>query len=57
MKKWFEKHLVYLIVGISIAVVAIVIVGGIVAFVKYGGRPIPEIPAWALFYFIGHGKG
>lgn len=57
MKKWFEKHLVYLIVGISIAVVAIAIVGGIIAFAKYGGKPISEVPSWALFYFIGNGKG
>lgn len=57
MKKWFEEHLVYLIVGISIAVIAIAIIGWIIALVKYGGKPISEIPAWALFYFIGNSKG
>lgn len=57
MKKWFEEHLVYLIIGISIAVVAIAIVGWIVAFVKYGRKPISEIPSWAVYYFIGSGKG
>ena len=57
MKKWFEKHLAHLIVGISVAVVVIAIVVWVVALVKYGGKPISEIPAWALFYFIGNGKG
>lgn len=57
MKKWFEEHYVYLIVGIMIAVIAIAIGGWIVALVKYGGKPISEIPAWALFYFIGNSKG
>lgn len=56
IKKWFEEHLVYFIVGISVAVVAITIVGWIIALVKYGGKPISEIPAWAVFYFIGSGK-
>jgi len=56
MKKWFEEHLVYLIAGILIAVVAIAIVGWIIALVKYGGKPISEIPAWAVYYFIGSGK-
>lgn len=57
MKKWLNEHFIYLIVGILIAVVAIAIVGGIIAFAKYGGKPISEVPSWALFYFIGNGKG
>ena len=51
MKKWIEEHLAYLIVRIMIAVVAIVIVGWIVALVKYGGKPISEIPSWVLYFY------
>ena len=55
MKNWFERALPYLIIGISILAVVAVITLYIVALVKYGGKPITEIPSWA-FVFLRGGK-
>ena len=48
------KDLIWCLILLSPYIIAgIVIVLWIIALVKYGGKPINEIPAWALPFFIG----
>lgn len=42
------KFLMVLIWAVIIAVIAL----GIYALIAYGGKPITEIPSWAVWFFI-----
>lgn len=46
--------------GILIALLVVIIITAlavsITVFVKYGNKPITEIPAWALIFMLGGGK-
>ena len=50
MKDWFEKVLPYLLIVGSILVVVLVIGLWIIALLKYSGKPITEVPFWAIIF-------
>lgn len=50
MKKWIEDKIPVIIIITTISVVAAVITLWIIALVKYGGKPITDIPTWAFMF-------
>ena len=56
MKESFWSYVLLILMWVFIialiAFVGINIFWLIYAFVKYGGKPISEIPSWALFYMF-----
>lgn len=54
MKKWFENKLPYLVIAAVLLIVIGAIALWITALVMYGGKPITEVPAWALIFLFGN---
>lgn len=52
MKGLFEKIYAIFAVLLPLTIVIILIILSIIAFVKYGGKPITEVPSWALMFLI-----
>lgn len=56
MKKRHEDYF-HIIIGILLVLIGIACIAtSAVACVKYGNKPITEIPAWALLFMFG-GRG
>lgn len=51
-----EKLITVLLWGIAIAFVAFIIGINIYILVKYGGKPIDEVPSWVLWFWFGGKK-
>lgn len=49
-----KLNMFILVVLVLLCIAAIVT--GITAFVMYGGKPVTEIPAWALLFMFGGKK-
>lgn len=41
-------------IGVCLLLATVAIIGGIVAVIMYGGKPVTEIPAWALIFMFGN---
>ena len=47
-----KKHAEKIVVAVMLLLILVVTVLGICVNVKYGNKPISEIPAWAVRFFI-----
>lgn len=48
------KFVALMVVIVIVGIIAMICVGwSIYAFVKYGDKPITEIPSWALWFMFG----
>ncbi len=56
MKKRHEDYIYFVIWILLVLIVLSCIATSVVAYVKYGNKPITEIPAWALLFMFG-GRG
>ena len=48
------NKLVLIIIGLCLLLAIIAIVCSIIAVIMYGGKPVTEIPAWALIFMFGN---
>ncbi|MBQ6035753.1 MAG: hypothetical protein IJL43_00440 [Lachnospiraceae bacterium] len=59
MKKWWKDNWAAVLYIAFYAVGGLLVIGslaaGVTACVMYGGKPVTEIPAWALLFMFGRG--
>lgn len=53
-KDKFLGLLALIIMGLCLLLAIIAIVCSIAAVIMYGGKPVTEIPAWALMFMFGN---
>lgn len=53
MKKFIERTFYIVASIVCLALIISLVIIEILVWVKYGGKPVNEIPAWALLFMFG----
>lgn len=56
MKNWFRDNGLGLVYVLILLIVLGCVATSFTACVMYGGKPVTEIPAWALLFMFGGGR-